>query len=75
MERERIAREAEEKERGEKAKKIGEQFGDPKGQWEKDKSELQNLALQEKAGGGAAAEGSEAGPKEKPEKDDAKKAS
>jgi mannan polymerase II complex ANP1 subunit len=71
MERERIAQEAEEKERGAKAKKIEEEFGDSKGQWEKDKSEMQNLALKEKVGGDAVAgEGAAAGPKEKPEKDE-----
>lgn len=48
MEQERIAREQEEKENAEKQKKIKEQFGDTNGQWEKDKTEMQNLALKDK---------------------------
>lgn len=44
MEQERIARENEEKEKAEKAKKIKEQFDDPNKQWEKDKTDLKNLA-------------------------------
>src|SRR5689334_3154108 len=48
MERERIARENEEKELAEKTKKIKEQFDDPNKQWEKDKSDLQNLAKEQK---------------------------
>ncbi len=49
MEQERIAREAEEKERAERMKKIKEQFTDPNSQWEKDKTDIQNIAAQEKA--------------------------
>lgn len=49
MEQERIARENEEKERAERMKKIKEQFTDPNSQWEKDKTDIQNLAMQEKA--------------------------
>lgn len=48
MEQQRIAHEQEEKEKAEKAKKIHEQFGDTNSQWEKDKAEMQNLALHEK---------------------------
>ncbi|KAJ9155070.1 Mannan polymerase II complex ANP1 subunit [Pleurostoma richardsiae] len=48
MERERLAREAEEKAKAEKAMKIKEEFGDANSQWEKDKSEMQNIAIQEK---------------------------
>lgn len=48
MERERLVREQEEKEKAEKAQKMKESFGDPSSQWEKDKTEMQNLALQEK---------------------------
>jgi mannan polymerase II complex ANP1 subunit len=44
MEQERMARENEEKERAEKAKKIKEQFDDPNKQWEKDKTDLEKLA-------------------------------
>jgi len=51
MEQERIAREEEEKEKAEKVKKIKEQFGDPNSQWEKDKTEMQNIALKDKATG------------------------
>jgi mannan polymerase II complex ANP1 subunit len=49
MEQERIARENEEKERAERMKKIKEQFTDPNSQWEKDKSDIQNIAMLEKA--------------------------
>ena len=49
MEQERKAREAEEKERVERMKKIKDQFADPNGQWEKDKTDIQNEALIEKA--------------------------
>jgi mannan polymerase II complex ANP1 subunit len=48
MEQERIAREQEEKEKAEKMKKIKEQFGDTNSQWEKDKTEMQNIALKDK---------------------------
>jgi hypothetical protein len=48
MEQERLAREKEETEKAEKMKKIKEQFGDAGSQWEKDKSDMQNLAIQEK---------------------------
>ncbi|KAI0173340.1 glycosyltransferase family 62 protein [Hypoxylon sp. FL1284] len=44
MEAERQAKEAEEKEKQERESKIKEQFGDTNGQWEQDKSEIQNLA-------------------------------
>jgi mannan polymerase II complex ANP1 subunit len=49
MERERQARENEEKERAERMKKIKEQFSDPNSQWEMDKSDIQNIAKSEKA--------------------------
>ena len=49
MEQERIARESEEMERAERMKKIKEQFTDPNSQWEKDKSDIQNIAMLEKA--------------------------
>lgn len=48
MEQERIARENEEKERAERMKKIKEQFKDPNSEWEKDKADIQNMAMQEK---------------------------
>src|SRR5277367_4725733 len=48
MEQERLAREDEEKERAERMKKIKEQFADPNSQWEKDKTDIQNMATQEK---------------------------
>jgi mannan polymerase II complex ANP1 subunit len=49
MEAERIARENEEKERLERMNKIKDQFADPNGQWEKDKTDIQNEAMREKA--------------------------
>jgi len=49
MEQERQARENEEKERNERMKKIKDQFADPNGQWEKDKTDIQNEAMKEKA--------------------------
>jgi mannan polymerase II complex ANP1 subunit len=49
MEQERLARESEEKERAERMKKIKEQFADPNSQWEKDKSDIQDMAMAEKA--------------------------
>jgi len=49
MEQERLAREEEEKEKAEKAQKIKEQFSDPNSQWEKDKTEIQNIAIKDKA--------------------------
>lgn len=48
MEQERKAREAEEEERQERMKKIKDQFADPNGQWEKDKTDIQNEAMREK---------------------------
>ncbi|OHW92804.1 mannan polymerase II complex anp1 subunit, partial [Colletotrichum incanum] len=48
MEQERLAREKEEEEKAEKAKKVKEQFGDASSQWEKDKSDMQNLVTEEK---------------------------
>ena len=48
MEQERLAREQEEKDKAEKAKKMKESFGDTTSQWEKDKNEIQNIALQDK---------------------------
>lgn len=47
MEQERQARENEEKERAERMKKIKEEFNDPNGQWEKDKNDIQSMALKE----------------------------
>lgn len=49
MEKERVAREAEEKARAERMKKINEQFDDSKSQWEKDKTDIQKLVMKEKA--------------------------
>ena len=48
MELARLAQEKEDKEKAEKAQKLKESFGDTTGQWEEDKTKLQNLALQEK---------------------------
>lgn len=47
MEQERLARESEEREHAERMKKIKEQFADPNKQWEKDKTDIQNMATQE----------------------------
>ena len=55
MELARLAQEKEDKEKAEKALKLKESFGDATGQWEKDKSELQNIAVQEKKKDSAAA--------------------
>jgi len=48
MEQERLARESEEKERAERMKKIKEQYTDPNSQWEKDKADIQSIAMQDK---------------------------
>ena len=45
MEQERLRRENEEKEWLELAKKIKEQFKDTQGQWEKDKNDIEKLAM------------------------------
>lgn len=55
MEKERVAKEAAEKDREARAKYIKEQFGDAGGQWEKDKAEIQNLAKEAKNDGKPAA--------------------
>lgn len=44
MEQERRNRENEEKERAERAKKIKEEFIDPNSQWEKDKTDIENIS-------------------------------
>ena len=49
MEQERLAREKEEQDRMERTKKIKDQFKDQTSQWEKDKNDIQDLALKEKA--------------------------
>jgi mannan polymerase II complex ANP1 subunit len=49
MEQERQAREAEEKEKADRMKKIANQFNNPENEWEKDKTDIQNMAIQEKA--------------------------
>ena len=64
MERERLAAEQVEKEKAEKAKKLKESFGDATGQWEKDKSDLQNIALEEQKKETAAAAAAEKKKKE-----------
>lgn len=51
MEKERVAKEAAEKDRETRAKYIKEQFGDAGSQWEKDKAEIQNLAKEAKKEG------------------------
>ncbi|KAL9122699.1 MAG: hypothetical protein Q9187_000755 [Circinaria calcarea] len=47
MEQERQNREKEEKERADRMKKIKDEFNEPNNQWEKDKTELQNIAAKE----------------------------
>lgn len=47
MEQERKNREKEEKERADRMKKIKDEFNEPNNQWEKDKSELQDIAAKE----------------------------
>lgn len=49
MEQERRNRESEEKERADRLKKIKDDFNDPNSQWEKDKTELHNIAQKEEA--------------------------
>ncbi|KAK5164734.1 Mannan polymerase II complex anp1 subunit [Oleoguttula sp. CCFEE 6159] len=59
MENERKAREAEEKEKRERMEKIQSQFDDPNSQWEKDKSEIREMAkndfVEKEKGGNAEA--------------------
>jgi mannan polymerase II complex ANP1 subunit len=52
MERERLARETEEKEKAERAQKMKDAFGDTNGQWEKDKAAMQDMALDDKKAAG-----------------------
>ena len=47
MEQERKNREREEKERADRMKKIKDEFNDPNSQWEKDKTDLENIAQKE----------------------------
>lgn len=49
MERERLAREKEEEERKKKEQKIKEEFSDTRGEWEKDKQEMNDLKAQQRA--------------------------
>ncbi|KAG0635330.1 Anp1-domain-containing protein [Tuber brumale] len=46
MEEERIEKEAREKEETDRAKRVSESWQDKKGEWEQDKKEIQNKALQ-----------------------------
>jgi mannan polymerase II complex ANP1 subunit len=46
MEEERIEKEAREKEETERAKRVSESWQDKKGEWEQDKREIQNKALE-----------------------------
>jgi mannan polymerase II complex ANP1 subunit len=52
MEQERVAHEQEEKEKAEKATKVKESFGDATKQWEKDKTDMQNMAHKDEKQGG-----------------------
>ena len=49
MENERKKKEEEEKAKADRIKKVKDQFSDPNGQWEKDKAEIKNGAIDEKA--------------------------
>lgn len=69
MEQERQARENEEKERAERMKKIKEEFNDPNSQWEKDKNDIQSMALKEKEDQTLAGDGDAQGPGAQPVKD------
>ncbi|KAL1899012.1 Mannan polymerase II complex anp1 subunit [Ceratocystis pirilliformis] len=51
MERERQQREKEDQEKAKKAEKLKEDFGDANSQWEKDKTDMQDLANQEQEDG------------------------
>lgn len=48
MEKERLAREKEEQDKAERAKKIKEEFSDTNVQWEKDKKDMRNMAKSKK---------------------------
>lgn len=54
MERERLAREAEEKQKADKEQKLKDTFADPNNQWEKDKAAIQDIAKSDKAKGAKA---------------------
>ncbi|KAK3904958.1 glycosyltransferase [Staphylotrichum tortipilum] len=65
MKREQLALEQAEKEKAEKAMKLKESFGDTTGQWEQDRTKLQDFALKEKKETAAAAAAAVAKNKEK----------
>lgn len=69
MEQERQARENEEKERAERMKKIKEEFNDPNSQWEKDKTDIQNMALKDLESKKAKEDGKSQGPVAQPVKE------
>jgi mannan polymerase II complex ANP1 subunit len=71
MEQERQARENEEKERAERMKKIKEEFNDPNSQWEKDKNDIQSMALKEVENQKLAEAGNAQGPAAQPVKETA----
>lgn len=50
MEQERLAKEAEEREKAEREKKIKDAFDDTNTQWAKDKSEMQDIAKEANKG-------------------------
>ncbi|KAK2066799.1 hypothetical protein P8C59_000585 [Phyllachora maydis] len=53
MEKEKQAREQDEQQKAEKAKKMKDTFGDKTSQWEKDRTEVQNMAFKEEEKKGA----------------------
>lgn len=75
MDQERKNRENEEKERADRLKKIKDDFNDPNSQWEKDKTELHEIAQKEEASNGKGdklvddTQSSNAQPKEDPARD------
>lgn len=71
MEQERKAREKEEKERAERLKKVKEEFNDPNSQWEKDKNDIQSMALKEVESQKLAEAGNPQGPVAQPVKETA----
>ncbi|KAI6376724.1 Mannan polymerase II complex anp1 subunit [Pyricularia grisea] len=56
MERDRLAREAEEKQKADKEQKLKDTFADPNTQWAKDKAAIQDIAKSEKDKGANAAD-------------------
>ena len=74
MEQERKNREQEEKDRADRMKKIKDEFNEPSNQWEKDKTELQDIAAKEEESRkkeSSSSGGNEEGPAAEPVKETA----